>query len=75
MTDDSANDGHRPLRNVQLKVTLKQRRDGVWEARCVEIPEIVREGQTRTIAVDNIRAAIVDRVRELAEKKGLTPNN
>lgn len=69
MSDD------KPLRNVQLKVTLKQLADGTYEARCAEIPDLVRTGQTRDIAVANIRAAIVDRVTKLAEKRGATSGN
>lgn len=68
-------DNQQPLRNVQLKVTLKQRPDGTYEARCADIPDLVREGQTRDIAVANIRAAIVERVTQLAEKRGLKPQS
>lgn len=64
-----------PLRNVQLKVTLKKLADGTYEARCAEISDLVRTGETRDIAVANIRAAIVDRVAKLAEKRAATSGN
>ncbi len=43
---------------MRFSVTLERDEDGVWVAECPAIPGCISQGETKDLAVENIRDAI-----------------
>ena len=43
---------------MKFSVTLERDEDGVWIAECPSIPGCVSQGETRDLAIENVRDAI-----------------
>jgi len=44
--------------NIKLQVTLERDEDGMWIVECPAIPGCVSQGETREVAVENVKDAI-----------------
>ena len=43
---------------MKFIITLDRDEDGIWVAECPSIPGCVSQGETKEVAIDNIREAI-----------------